>query len=167
MSEEKEQDVLINAVKMKKGIIQIDYTKGSADFSGDFRESPDPRFTNAMLALKNSVAEILELPNESERLIPFAVKFRYTGDGTIGATISAALALDSANQKVTINTPFRWADKEDGHNKKCLNPAQVEMLETLIREAQEYLTGHKAQTSLFNQDGTVSDDQTPVDAPAA
>lgn len=161
MNEEKEaQDLLlIDGIKFKGRTIQISYRKGLTQITGEFHETPDPRFPDAMGKLRNSVTEILELPNESYRIVPFAVKFRYNNEGAFGASISSYLSLVESNQKVKIDTPFRWLDIDCKKDPKYLTAGQGDMLQNLLDEAQEYLEGHRAQTVLFNQDGSISDDQ--------
>lgn len=133
--------------------IKIDFTNtkatGEDDLQGTFSEEAAPEFYEAMKALTESAANILEAPELATRLVPFAVTYHYSKDGTMGAIISSRLLLPGSKGETVVNTPMRKCRMDETAPGAFLTPTTAKRLWTLELEARKYLHGKRAQTNLF------------------
>lgn len=116
-----------------------------------------PSMYHAFDNLIPHVVEICELPDGDNLQHVYTIKgvsFSYGGDDEVmGATITATRALKNTNAPLVLNTPhkpqYAYADGADDSN--CLTSECVEDLLLLCDEAQKFLDGKRAQTSLFDE----------------
>ncbi len=164
-----------SAIKIKKvkvidsmQKIKIEYTEVHDDIenemAGTFNEQAAPEFYKAFEKLRTAVVNILELDKFKgieKRLTPYGVTFHYSKDGTMGAIISSSLELPDAGATTVINTPMRKCDPDDGEMEALyFTEATAKALWKLETETRKYLSGKRAQMSLFGANGQ------PLDASA-
>ncbi|BAL83553.1 hypothetical protein SELR_18450 [Selenomonas ruminantium subsp. lactilytica TAM6421] len=143
-------DLAIKKVKVipKQSKVKIDYVLDGDDMAGTYSEPPAPEFYTSLSALNKTACEILEMDGAmADRLVPFAVSFSYGANtGVISASIQSKFEIPMSDTETIINTPMRKVSiqYEDG-----LSIEQCNAIEEFLRNATEYLKGHRAQTNLF------------------
>lgn len=117
-------------------------------------EEAAPEFYRALGALIPSVCEILELPQDpfEARITPLSVAFKYDAAGNMGAIITSALYVSSAEAEVAVNTPFLRCRKSAAETGVFFTAATEERLWALEAEARRYINGQRAQMSLFGEE---------------
>lgn len=141
--------------------IKIEYTEINGDnyneMSGTFNELAAPEFYKAFEKLKTAVVNILELDKFKgieKRITPYGVTFHYSKDGTMGAIISSNLDLPDSGTSVVINTPMRKCDPDNGETEALyFTESTTKALWKLETETRKYLSGKRAQMSLFGTNG--------------
>ena len=128
-------------------------------------EEAAPEFYNALDTLIPSVCEILELPRDlfEDRITPLAVAFKYDAAGNMGAIITSVLYLPETKEEVAVNTPLHWCRKNAEGAHVSFTDGTEERLRELESEARRYISGQRAQMSLFGvatetEKGTSDDD---------
>lgn len=122
-------------------------------FTLDCIDKPLPEFELAMMELRKHVLDICEMPMDDLEVLKVTVKgvsFSYSGEENImGATIIATKKLNKSNA-LMINTPHKFAEphNEGQSAEMCLSEQCVEVLEELIKQAEKYLDGERAQLKL-------------------
>lgn len=140
---------VINETKLR-----IDYDNknhvGDIDrFSLISSEPAAPSLYAAINSLSPFVHEMCELSAADKDLVSaFAVSLVYTGeDESLGAVISARKTLKNSNTKLVLNTPLKSEDSSD--DKQVLPSGCVGVIQTVLAEAEKYVTGERAQMDLF------------------
>ncbi len=140
-----------------KGKIHMEYEVSNGndvdEFSFTCGDEPKPEFRAALQDLAQDVIEMCELPDHYlSRINVTGVSFSYGGESAVmGATIISQMSLSKSYVALNLNTPHKasepYADGEDGNKdpKQLLSEDCVERLEDLIREAQDYVNGIRAQ----------------------
>ena len=150
----------ITKIHFKEDRVRIEYqtsfTKGDEvkvnKFVVDCAESPRQEFHTTLGSLRDDVIEICELEEE------FAASMRIIGvtfahdDDIWGATISAAKTLKKSRSPFIIHTPYKPAVPDTGDNNRisCLSVACVSRLDQLMKHAEGYVKGERAQLKLFD-----------------
>ena len=126
-------------------------------------ERPRPELGKAFMDLGVEVIQLCELPdNYLDRIIVRSVSLNYGGkQETMGATITAQMELYHSNCPLNLNTPNKPVEPyntdcdydDDTYAKMCLSGDCIDKLETLIKEAELYVDGKRAQGSLFDDAG--------------
>ncbi|WP_196595420.1 hypothetical protein [Pectinatus frisingensis] len=153
--------------------IKIEYTEIHEDIenemAGTFNEQAAPEFYKAFEKLKAAVVNILEFDKFKgieKRITPYGVTFHYSKDGTMGAIISSSLELPDAGTTTVINTPMRKCDPDDGETESLyFTEATAKSLWKLETETRKYLSGKRAQMSLFGANGQPLDASEAEDEP--
>lgn len=144
------------------GKIEIDCIRrgeqGEDEVKGLFAEQAAPEFYEAMKALTVPGANILEVPELAARLVPFAVTYHYDKDDTMGAIITMKPKLPESKTETVVNTPMRKCAKDENPKGAVLTATAARVLWNLEAEARKYLTGKRAQQSLFEKDATPKDE---------
>lgn len=151
----------IKKVKITKySQIAMIYESGLAnrdEYSFTCHDQARPEFYEAMEAMKEHVLDLCELPEDYlERITIRGVSFSYGGDNdTMGAVISAAMALENSYQALNIVTPHKasamYCPDTPDDEKQLLSGECVEALEALQTECEAYIKGDRAQGSLFSE----------------
>lgn len=154
-----------NGLRIKKvknvesdGKIMIEYERiknGHCDVvtlvSGD---AADPSFYDALTSLAASVCGILELDlrDFEERIEPYGVTFKYDKSDVMSAIISANLELPHAETSISLNTPIRKCAPDEETAGLFFTEATARLLWALESEARKYVSGKRAQMSLFGEE---------------
>lgn len=140
---------VINETKLR-----IDYDNknsvGDIDkFSLISSEPAAPSFYAAIDSLSPFAHEMCELSASDKDLISaFAVSLSYNGEAeTLGAVITARKTLKNSNTKLILNTPHKLEDSLD--DKQTLSEDCTTAINTVLSEAEKYVTGERAQMDLF------------------
>ena len=149
----------LTKIKYKLGdFTVINWTSGENnldEYSVKCRDTPRPEFIRAMAELDKHVTEMCELPdNFIVKVHTRSVSLNYGGENeTMGATITAQMDLLKSNCPLNINTPNKTVDPycEDTpwDETICLTEECVDAINNLIKEAELYLDGVRAQGTLF------------------
>lgn len=125
------------------------------EFSFTSFEKARPEFYKAMEALAEHVLDMCELPESYlERIIIRGVSYSYGGEnGTMGATISAAMKLENSYPALNLLTPHKasemYCPDTPDDDKQLLSGDCVDALLELRVECEKYIQGDRAQGSLF------------------
>lgn len=144
----------IAKVKVKDGLVEIHATeirgKTEKEFILKSTEAPRSELKAAMKACEGVVRRILQFPHGwmADRLTVTGVSFSLSGE-VKGAVVTGLMALDTADAPLCINTPHLPFDQySPSGNSPTMHPDDIEVLETLEREAQSFLNGTRAQLEL-------------------
>lgn len=120
---------------------------------------PHPDFVEALAALVDDVVDICGLPLAYEEgLRVQSVTFSYSEKtGSSGAVVTALKSLAMSSAPLVLNTPHLVEDGEAG----VMTSHMRTRLRGLESEAQQYLSGKRAQGDLFD---TTADEETAAAA---
>jgi hypothetical protein len=157
-------------IKIKKikysesaGKIMIDYERIRGINCDELQLTSDeaaaPEFYEALEKLTGPVCTLLELKEKDfkSRIIPYGVTFHYDKNDVMGAVISAKLSLPDAGTEVVLNTPMRKCQPDDDAGGLFFSESMTKFLWALEGEARKYISGKRAQTTLFDEVGNVAD----------
>lgn len=148
--------------------VYIAYQQGAGfvnEYTAKCTEEPAPNFLEALKDLRQFVIEMCELPEDYiDRITVKSVSLNYGGEAdTMGATISASMELYNSNAPLNINTPNKpempYNPDQEWDEKNCLTEECVFAIRKLVLVAEEYLSGVRQQTSLFEQSEEKHSDQ--------
>ena len=126
------------------------------EYSFTCSEDARPEFYKTLERLNVHVIEMCELPeNYLSKITVRGVSFSYGGEAEVmGATISAAMALEHSYSNLNINTPHKASEMynadSDPDEMQLLTEDCIEDLLSLQTECEAYINGDRAQTSMFN-----------------
>jgi hypothetical protein len=149
-----------NKIKLTKdGKVHLEYQvkakKGGSwdDFSFTCSDEPKPEFRNALIDLAQDVIKMCELPEDYlGRIVVKGVSFSWGGEAEVmGAVIVAQMSLRKSNIPLNLNTPHKPSEpySEGADESQLLSDDCVGRLEDLIKEAEDYVKGIRAQGNLF------------------
>jgi hypothetical protein len=152
--------VRIKKFSIKKDKVNIRYESqnkktGSWDeYSMSCSDAPRPELEKALQDLATDVLEMCELPKEyTKRIKVTGVTFSYGGENEVmGATITSQMKLHKSNCDLNINTPHKASASYtafDADPKALLTNECIAALEYLCKEIELYISGQRAQTTLF------------------
>lgn len=150
----------INKVKVtKEGKVAIEYQiprgVGFDDYSLKCSERAMQSFYDALLAFRESVVKLCELPEEfTERIIVKGVTYSYGGErDTMGAVIVAQLILNLSDGNLNLNTPHKavemYNEDSEPREEAVFDEDTIAYLEQLEAEAIRYVNGERAQGKLL------------------
>ena len=124
----------------KKGMVHLEYKSGKQlldEYTMKCTEAPHPNFLKSLEVFKTHVTDICELPAEyAERIIVRGISLNYGGeDDVMGCVIIAGMELQNSNAPLNLNTPNK-----------------IECMYNPDMEANLYVEGERAQTSLFAEE---------------
>lgn len=124
------------------------------EYSFTCSEEARPEFYKAMEKLAKHVIEMCELPEDYfSKITVRGVSFSYGGpDETMGATISAAMALEKSYPNLNLNTPHKASEMysdSPADPMQLLSAECIEDLTVLLEECEYYIEGDRAQGSMF------------------
>ncbi len=168
-------EIIIKKVKAAKGKLVFEYDKKedgnlpASAHKSTFEEAPEPSFWLAFGYLRVDVCKILEVdPGQyARRIVPTGVSYSTGADGYEGAIITCEYHMPQSRTTTTINTPFfrfPQTDEQVGLP-SYFNEETEKHLHDLVHEAVRYLTGHRGQGGLFDDEGQDSRNVTPEDSP--
>lgn len=112
-------------------------------------DRPAPEFDQALQALRSDVVGICELPEADQNKITVrGVTLTWAHD-IRGACITALKSLKTANAPLVINTPHLPSEDYGEGDGPVLAPATCARLDALLVQTERYLSGERAQASLF------------------
>lgn len=144
-------------VKYNDGRVQIAYEKKSSvsddydKLSIDSAEPPKPMFNKVLQSLAPFVCDICDWPEKHvETIKVLSVHFKYAGAKmTMGANITATKKVSRTPSPLIVNTPFLSSEAKDKAGVTPHLPKDVvQILRSLINEAEDYLAGKRAQIKL-------------------
>lgn len=146
----------IVTIKRTRKRIEIAWHQGDASFGLKERDNPLPSFVAAFDALAPLVATVCHFPPDYA-----AINLRVVGltlgeqGGSQTAALVARKGIDDASQEFVFNTPPRLlADpSEEGSYTPPLDPANAELVATLVEEAKRYIRGERAQGQIEFESG--------------
>lgn len=145
----------------KKGMVHLEYKAGKQlldEYTVKCTEAPHPNFLKCLEAFKTHVTEICELPSDyAGRITVRGVSLNYGGeDDVMGCVIIAGMELQNSNAPLNLNTPNKiecMYNQDMPDDEKVLMSADMrDDIEELIHEANLYVEGERAQTSLFAEE---------------
>lgn len=168
-------EIIIKKVKAAKGKLVFEYDKKedgnlpASAHKSTFEEAPEPSFWLAFGYLRVDVCKILEVdPGQyARRIVPTGVSYSTGADGYEGAIITCEYHMPQSRTTTTINTPFfrfPQTDEQVGLP-SYFNEETEKHLHDLVHEAVRYLTGHRGQGGLFDDEEQDPRNVTPEDSP--
>lgn len=160
-----ESTLRINKIKYSSsaGKIAIDYTRTRDQHIDDLTlvsdEEAAPEFYEALKKLTLPVCNILEVKDEdfTGRITPYGVTFHYDKEDVMGAVISCKLSIPEAGTEIAINTPMRKCQPDENANGIFFSAAMAKFLWNLESEGRKYVSGHRAQVTLFDEAGNAAE----------
>jgi hypothetical protein len=160
------KNVRIRKVRITTEEIEIDHEDSSSGMTGNIKSplnekhisnEPAPEFRIALGELAGPVAEICEFDKaEISRLKITGVSLDYKGEEgkkVMGAVITASRQLAMSKLCMTINTPhlpeIPYGKNPEGNR---LPDKAVSQINLIINQARKYLSGARAQKSLFEKE---------------
>ena len=121
-------------------------------------EEAAPEFYAALEALTGSVCNILEISmmDFKNRITPYGVTFHYDKDDVMGAMISFRLDTPIAGDCIHANTPMRKCAPDDTSVGTFFSRETTKALWEIEHQAQKYISGHRAQVTLFDENGNAA-----------
>jgi hypothetical protein len=151
----------ITKIKYNGKKVQINYEKPVAgdrepdEYSLSCSEAPRPEFVAALGDLVPFAREVCELlPDDPARWRVRGVSLSYAGEeDTMGACLCCERHLFQSNVALYFNTPIKIEEyytggREKGDSKQLMPEDMVTAVHTLIREAEAYINGQRAQTRI-------------------
>lgn len=127
----------------------------TAEIKATYSEPPRPEFAEAFEALREDFTEIFEFSQDiAERIIPYAVTVKTAKNGALQAIISAKIYIEQYNSYSALNTPM-LVELTDENSDTVTNafPANTaDKIRKVLSEAYMYITGKRAQMSLFEDE---------------
>lgn len=125
----------------------------------------DADFYHAFKALKESVCGILEINSIdfADRVTPYGVTFKYDKSDVMGAIISAKFDLPDAGTSIALNTPMRKCLPDEKTDGLFFTETTTNLLWELESEARKYVSGKRAQMSLFGEEVNEAEDESEAD----
>lgn len=127
------------------------------EYQATYSETPRPEFIRALSDLAGDVADILDFSGFEgmvDRIHPFGLTIRRKNDGALQAIISAKLDVPQYGTCIAVNTPIlaeMTADNK-GEGGNYFNAATVKKIQNVLNETYLYITGKRAQMSLFEDE---------------
>ena len=117
-----------------------------------YKDAPLPELQKSLDTLAIHVAEICELPKEyAENMVIIGITLSHSKTNIMGCTITAKKTL--ANKRVVlINSPHLPEEpySETGDQSAVLSVKCVKGIKLVIKQAESYRTGNRAQADMFN-----------------
>lgn len=147
MSQKKPVQLTINKVRLTRRAVIVEYANNGETLSIRSPENPLPEFKAAIEALIPLIIQICHFPET------YAANMRASGltiteKGLV--TLQAAKSFDDASGPLNITTPLRMRElpEEEGTYSVPLDPAQKNLIDSVVEEAKRYVMGERAQGTL-------------------
>lgn len=157
---EKKSSLKIKSVKVMEAvekikIVYIDTSNNKYDeLTGIFSDKAAPEFYNAMGKLNAIAAGICKFDNEyAKRLHVYGATYKYNKDSEMSAMLHCKMELPDTDQSLVFNTPMRKCAPDDTTEGIYFSDTAVEALWQLELETRKYISGKRAQISLFGNNG--------------
>lgn len=127
----------------------------TAEIKATYSEPPRPEFAEAFEALRPDFTEIFEFSQDvAERVIPYAVSVKTAKNGALQATISANIYIEQYNSYSALNTPMlvEMTDENSDTVTNAFPAGTADKIRKVLSEAYMYITGKRAQMSLFEDE---------------
>ena len=127
----------------------------TAEIKATYSEPPRPEFAEAFEALRPDFTEIFEFSQDvAERVIPYAVSVKTAKNGALQATISAKIYIEQYNSYSALNTPMlvEMTDENSDTVTNAFPAGTADKIRKVLSEAYMYITGKRAQMSLFEDE---------------
>lgn len=127
----------------------------TAEIKATYSEPPRPEFAEAFEALSPDFTEIFEFSQDvAERVIPYAVSVKTAKNGALQATISAKIYIEQYNSYSALNTPMlvEMTDENSDTVTNAFPAGTADKIRKVLSEAYMYITGKRAQMSLFEDE---------------
>lgn len=127
----------------------------TAEIKATYSEPPRPEFAEAFEALRPDFTEIFEFSQDvAERVIPYAVSVKTAKNGALQATISAKIYIEQYNSYSALNTPMlvEMTDENSDIVTNAFPAGTADKIRKVLSEAYMYITGKRAQMSLFEDE---------------
>lgn len=127
----------------------------TAEIKATYSEPPRPEFAEAFEALRPDFTEIFEFSQDvAERVIPYAVSVKTAKNGALQATISAKIYIEQYNSYSALNTPMlvEMTDENSDTVTNAFPAGTADKIRKVLSEAYMYITGKRAQMSLFDDE---------------
>ena len=127
----------------------------TAEIKATYSEPPRPEFAEAFEALRPDFTEIFEFSQDvAEKVIPYAVSVKTAKNGALQATISAKIYIEQYNSYSALNTPMlvEMTDENSDTVTNAFPAGTADKIRKVLSEAYMYITGKRAQMSLFEDE---------------
>ena len=127
----------------------------TAEIKATYSEPHRPEFAEAFEALRPDFTEIFEFSQDvAERVIPYAVSVKTAKNGALQATISAKIYIEQYNSYSALNTPMlvEMTDENSDTVTNAFPAGTADKIRKVLSEAYMYITGKRAQMSLFEDE---------------
>lgn len=157
--------VQIKKIEMKpSGKLTLEFEHSAdgrvGDHVGKFDDPPAPEFDSAMARLATHVCDVLEVSRSmAARIHPQSVQYSYLEDGRMSAIIACSFSMPVGGTETDIKTPKTKCPMDEHESGKpgYFSDDAVNALWELQQEALKYLSGHRAQSNLFDMDAEAED----------
>ncbi len=105
--------------------------------------------------MRPDFTEIFEFSQDvAERVIPYAVSVKTAKNGALQATISAKIYIEQYNSYSALNTPMlvEMTDENSDTVTNAFPAGTADKIRKVLSEAYMYITGKRAQMSLFDDE---------------
>lgn len=128
----------------------------TAEIKATYSEPPRPEFAEAFDALRSDCAEIFEFDDVMKaKIVPYSISsVRTTKDGALQAIISVKLYISHYNSFSALNTPMlvEMTDENSDTVTNAFPAGTADKIRKVLSEAYMYITGKRAQMSLFEDE---------------
>lgn len=153
----------IKEVKMKGNTdVKVSYIESDNDgkvteYVVSSNEAPRPEFIQAMCSLAPDLMGIIGISvtdgdKADERTNVQGCSFKHTGDGNFNAVIKGTVYVPWLDADVSINTPNVGTRPKDAPLGAYLSDSTERKLRKVLKEAELYVTGKRAQEVLFDDE---------------
>lgn len=163
---EKDVSLKIKSVKVMEAtekikVVYKDTSNNKDDeLTGIYSDKASPEFYTTMGKLNAIAAGICQFTDEyAKRLRVYGVTYHYSKDGTMGAMLNCKMELPDTEQELVFSTPMRKCAPDDITEGLFLSDTAAKALWDKELETRKYISGKRAQVSLFGDNGEVIEEQ--------
>lgn len=166
---EKDVSLKIKSVKVMEAtekikVVYKDTSNNKDDeLTGIYSDKASPEFYTTMEKLNAIAAGICQFTGEyANRLRVYGVTYHYSKDGTMGAMLNCKMELPDTEQELVFSTPMRKCAPDDITEGLYLSDTAVKALWDMELETRKYISGKRAQISLFGDNGEAMEEQPAI-----
>ena len=122
-------------------------------------EEAAPEFYDSFKSLILPTCGLMDFKAEDfeNRVVPYGVAYHYDKNDVMGAVISFKLHNLNDNTEAPVNTPMRKCKPDDTAEGLFFSESMAKFLWALELQARKYISGKRAQTTLFDEEGNVAE----------
>ena len=169
---EKDVSLKIKSVKVMEAtekikVVYKDTSNNKDDeLTGIYSDKASPEFYSTMEKLNAIAAGICQFTDEyAKRLRVYGVTYHYSKDGTMGAMLHCKMELPDTEQELVFNTPMRKCAPDDITEGLYLSDTAAKALWDMETEIRKYISGKRAQISLFGDNGEAMEEEPAITEP--
>jgi len=149
-----------NKIKYTKGKVMLEWevpnkTGDYDQYTMSCSDEPKIEFRAALSALAEDLVAMCELPEEYiTRVVMSGISLSYGGEKEVpGATLIGQMVLHNSNVPLNLISPHKIEEfySEEGDPKQLLDDDCIDRIHELIKEAEAFCNGDRAQGQLFSE----------------